>query len=241
MCLWCAQYPSEFVIAADHPFNPHVYLKSTLTAEELDTVMHGGTVVQTGTGGGGGGGGGGGTKKHKSKSSRRRSGANKQAGQLQQQQQHHQHQQHQVVAGTGMLQQHHHHHQHQHQQGQDGGGHLRSGHAQILLQQQLERERERDEQQQQQQQQHMRAPVSEGGTRWDMVPCCFELPRVRGSCFFYSLPRQELDKTRCRLLSVLPLPFPLLLWAVCRCTSSFWHVVAGKMSGTFTIELSAGA
>ncbi|CAN0577672.1 unnamed protein product, partial [Ectocarpus sp. 12 AP-2014] len=27
------KYPGEFVIAADHPFNPHVYLKSALTAE----------------------------------------------------------------------------------------------------------------------------------------------------------------------------------------------------------------
>ncbi|CAM9149523.1 unnamed protein product, partial [Scytosiphon promiscuus] len=40
------KYPGEFVIAADHPFNPHVYLKSALTAEDLDTVLRGGTVVQ---------------------------------------------------------------------------------------------------------------------------------------------------------------------------------------------------
>lgn len=76
------QYPGEFVIAADHPFNPHVYLKSTLSPEDLETVLRGGTVLQLGTGGGGGGG-----KKHKSKSGRRRSGGNKQAAHILQQQQ----------------------------------------------------------------------------------------------------------------------------------------------------------
>ena len=72
------QHPGEFAIAADHPFNPHVYLKSALTPEEFETVMRGGIVVQTGTSGSGGG------KKHKSKSSRRRSAANKQQQQQQQ-------------------------------------------------------------------------------------------------------------------------------------------------------------
>ncbi|CAM9739893.1 unnamed protein product, partial [Pylaiella littoralis] len=157
------KYPGEFVIAADHPFNPHVYLKSTLSPEELDTVMRGGTVVQIGNGGvgggaggaGSGGGGGGGAKKHKSKSGRRRSAA-KQGQQLQQQgqpllqqqqqqqQQQHHHPQHQAAGGV-LLQQ-----QHQQQQ-QIDDGHLRVRHAPISQQQ-------RDEQQQQQQQQQMRAP-----------------------------------------------------------------------------------
>lgn len=71
------QHPGEFAIAADHPFNPHVYLKSALTPEEFDAVMRGGIVIQTGTSGAGG------SKKHKSKSSRRRLAANKQAAQQQ--------------------------------------------------------------------------------------------------------------------------------------------------------------
>ncbi|CAM9758996.1 unnamed protein product, partial [Discosporangium mesarthrocarpum] len=44
------KYPGEFVIASDHPFNPHVYLKSSLTEEEYDRVLRGGTALPGGVG-----------------------------------------------------------------------------------------------------------------------------------------------------------------------------------------------
>jgi len=35
------KYPDDFLISIDHPFNPHVYLKSVLTEEEVQQIMNG--------------------------------------------------------------------------------------------------------------------------------------------------------------------------------------------------------
>eukprot|EP00605_Chrysophyceae_sp_TOSAG23-4_P000777 GSChrysophyteH1.ASY1.ANO1.866.1 assembled CDS len=40
-------YPEDFVLAMDHPFNPNVYLRDSLTAEELSLVQRGEPIVRS--------------------------------------------------------------------------------------------------------------------------------------------------------------------------------------------------
>lgn len=35
------RYPDEFVISTDHPFNPHVFIRRMLSAEDLETISRG--------------------------------------------------------------------------------------------------------------------------------------------------------------------------------------------------------
>jgi hypothetical protein len=35
------RFPNEFVICTDHPFNPHVFVKKALKAEEMEMVLNG--------------------------------------------------------------------------------------------------------------------------------------------------------------------------------------------------------
>jgi hypothetical protein len=35
------KYPDSFVISTDHPFNPHVFLKKLLSAEDLEVINRG--------------------------------------------------------------------------------------------------------------------------------------------------------------------------------------------------------
>jgi len=40
------RYPDDFVLSNDHPFNPNVYLRNTLTNEELAAVLRGESIVR---------------------------------------------------------------------------------------------------------------------------------------------------------------------------------------------------